>query len=49
MFIGFRRETVSDYLAVIMSCGPTIPLAERPQIVLATKTDALEDPERLAR
>jgi GTP-binding protein len=42
------RETVSDYLTVnheLRSYNPA--LAERPQIVVATKIDALEDEERL--
>jgi GTP-binding protein len=42
------RETVSDYLTVnheLRSYNPG--LAERPQIVVATKIDALEDDERL--
>jgi GTP-binding protein len=42
------RETVSDYLTVnheLRSYNPA--LAERPQIVVATKIDALEDAERL--
>ncbi|MEO7971605.1 MAG: GTPase ObgE [bacterium] len=42
------RETVSDYLTVnheLRSYNPA--LAERPQIVVATKIDALEDNERL--
>ena len=42
------RETVSDYLTVnheLRSYNPA--LAERPQIVVATKIDALEDPQRL--
>jgi GTPase len=42
------RETVSDYLTVnheLRSYNPA--LAERPQIVVATKIDALEDDERL--
>jgi GTP-binding protein len=42
------RETVSDYLTVnheLRSYNPA--LAERPQIVVATKIDALEDGERL--
>jgi len=42
------RETVSDYLTVNRELRAYNPaLAERPQIVLATKIDALEDPERL--
>jgi GTP-binding protein len=42
------RETVSDYLTVNHELRAYNPaLAERPQIVVATKTDALEDNERL--
>ncbi|HEX3280393.1 MAG TPA: GTPase ObgE [Pyrinomonadaceae bacterium] len=42
------RETVSDYLTVNHELSAYNPaLAERPQIVVATKIDALEDPERL--
>src|SRR6266478_773555 len=42
------REAVSDYLTVNHELRAYNPaLAERPQIVVATKIDALEDPERL--
>src|SRR6266446_428471 len=42
------REPVDDYLTVNHELRAYNPaLAERPQIVLATKIDALEDPERL--
>jgi len=42
------RETVSDYLTVNQELQAYNPaLAERPQIVVATKIDALEDAERL--
>jgi GTPase len=42
------RETVGDYLTVNHELGSYNPaLAERPQIVVATKIDALEDSERL--
>jgi GTPase len=42
------RETVSDYLTVNHELRAYNPaLAERPQIVVATKIDALEDTERL--
>src|SRR6266851_5042480 len=42
------REPVSDYLTVNHELRAYNPaLASRPQIVLATKIDALEDPERV--
>jgi len=42
------RETVRDYVTVNHELRAYNPaLAERPQIVVATKIDALEDPERL--
>ena len=42
------RETVSDYVTVNHELRAYNPaLAERPQIVVATKIDALEDTERL--
>lgn len=42
------REPVSDYLAVNRELRAYNPgLAGRPQIVVATKIDALDDPERL--
>jgi len=42
------RETVDDYRKVNHELAAYNPrLAERPQIVVATKMDALEDPERL--
>jgi GTP-binding protein len=42
------RETVSDYLTVNHELASYNPeLAERPQFVVATKVDALDEPERL--
>jgi GTP-binding protein len=42
------RETVADYHTVNRELAAYNPaLAVRPQIVVATKLDALEDPERL--
>jgi GTP-binding protein len=43
------REPVSDYLTVKRELQAYNPqLAERPQIVVATKLDALDEPERLS-
>jgi GTP-binding protein len=42
------RETVSDYLTINRELASYNPeLAERPQFVVATKIDALDEPERL--
>ena len=42
------REPVNDYLAVNRELQAYNPdLADRPQIVVATKIDALDDPDRL--
>jgi GTP-binding protein len=43
------RDAVSDYDAINHELRAyDVKLAERPQIVVATKTDALDEPERLA-
>ena len=42
------RDAVADYLTVNRELAAYNPeLAERPQIVVATKIDALDEPERL--
>ncbi|HEX8143658.1 MAG TPA: GTPase ObgE [Pyrinomonadaceae bacterium] len=44
------RDTVSDYETINRELAAyDAALAERPQIVVATKTDALDEPERLER
>ena len=47
---GSGRDPVQDYETVNQELAAYNPaLAERPQIVVATKIDALDDPERLER
>ena len=41
------RETVDDYQRLITNWRPITRRWSRPQIVVATKIDALEEPERL--
>jgi GTP-binding protein len=47
---GSGRDPVSDYQMINRELAAYDPrLASRPQIVVATKIDALQEPERLAR